>query len=204
MIPVHLMPLLNRMEESTRLGAGLPASTGPGPTGGTRARSNPMYWLIGYLIFSMAAALGVAIYFQVSSIEPSLTAATWGLVVVIVLWVGLALVWGEINPPAQSEPDLSELLRNAANVVITVDGIVLGLVYTFLGATKNPIPLVVKVGAVALVVGVVLALILYALVAGKITTIIAQNLATGLFSLISWALAYGLLCIVFALVLPPS
>jgi hypothetical protein len=114
------------------------------------------------------------------------------------------LFWGEINPPAQAEPNLSELLRNAANVVITVDGIVLGLVYTFLGATKNTVPLVVKVGAVALVAGVVLALILYALVAGKITTVIAQNIATGLFSLISWALAYGLLCIVFALVLPSS
>jgi hypothetical protein len=181
-----------------------PAAPGPPPTGGTPIRNSAINWLIGYLGFSVAAALGAAIYFQVSGVEPSLAAATWGLVIVIFLWVGMAMVWGEINPPARDEPNLSELLRNAANVVITVDGVVLGLVYTFLGATKSPIPLVVKVGAVALVTGVVLALILYALVAGKITTITAQNLATGLFSLISWALAYGLLCIVFALVLPPS
>ena len=172
-----------------------PAAPGPPPTGGTPIRNSAINWLIGYLGFSVAAALGTAIYFQVSGVEPSL---------VVFLWVGMAMVWGEINPPAREEPNLSELLRNAANVVITVDGVVLGLVYTFRGATKSPIPLVVKVGAVALVTGVVLALILYALVAGKITTKTAQNLATGLFSLISWALAYGLLCIVFALVLPPS
>jgi hypothetical protein len=147
--------------------------------------------------------LGLALYFQVSGLESSLAAATWGLLVVVVLWVGLALFWGRINPPAETEPDLSQLLRNAANVVITVDGVVLGLVYTFRGTTNKPIPLVVKVGAVALVAGVVLALLLYALVAGKITTPTAVSVATGMFSLTSWALAYGLLCIVFTLVLPP-
>lgn len=151
----------------------------------------------------MFVVLGLALYFQVSNIESSLTAATWGLLVVVALWVGLALVWGMINPPAETEPDLSGLLRNAANVVITVDGVVLGLVYTFLGATHKPIPLAVKVGAVALVAGVVLALLLYALVAGKITTPTAVSISTGMFSLTSWALAYGLLCIVFTLVLPP-
>jgi hypothetical protein len=184
------------------MGAGQPAPAGSRPAAGTSGRSSP--WLIGYLLFSLAAVLGGAIYLQVSDIESALAAATWGLVVVIVLWVGLALFWGMINPRAQEEPDLSDLLRNAANVVITVDGVVLGLVYAFVGASKKPIPLVVKVGALSLVAGVVLALILYSLVAGKITTSMSQSLATGLFSLISWALAYGLLCIVFALVLPPS
>jgi hypothetical protein len=144
-----------------------------------------MKWLIRYLVFSVAVVLGVAIYFQASDIEPSLTAATWGLLVVVVLWVGFALFWGLINTPAETEPELSELLRNAANVVITVDGVVLGLVYAFLGASQKPIPLVVKVGAVALVAGVVLALLLYSLVAGKITTPIAVSIATGLYSLIS-------------------
>jgi hypothetical protein len=180
------------------------AETTPDAGGATGTKSNALNWLIGCLVCSAFGTLGLALYFQVSGIEPSLAAATWGLLVVIVLWVGLALFWGEINPPAQTEPDLSQLLRNAANVVITVDGVVLGLVYTFLGDNKKPIPLVVKVGAVALVSGVVLALLLYALVAGKITTPIAASIATGLFSLISWALAYGLLCIVFALVLPSS
>ena len=54
--------------------------------------------------------------------------------------------------------------------MITVDGVVLGLVYAFLGIDKTSTPLVVKVGALALVTGVVLALLLYSLVAGKITT----------------------------------
>jgi hypothetical protein len=179
-----------------------PVGINPAPADSSGTHSKALSWLVGCLISCIPVVLGLALYFQVSDVEPSLTAATWGLLVVITLWVGLALFWGRINPPAQTEPDLSQLLRSAANVVITVDGVVLGLVYAFLGATNKPIPLVVKVGAVALVAGVVLALLLYALVAGKITTPIAVSVATGLFSLISWALAYGLLCIVFALVLP--
>lgn len=159
-----------------------------------------MKLLVGGLILSAPITLGLSIYFQVSGATRSLTAATWGLLVVIVLWVSAALGWGMINPPAAEEPDLSKLLRGAANVVITVDGVVLGLVYAFLGMNKTSTPLVVKVGALALVTGVVLALLLYSLVAGKITTPAAVAFATGLFSLISWALAYGLLCIVFAVV----
>lgn len=158
--------------------------------------------LVGSLISAAPITLGLSIYFQVSGVTRSLTAATWGFLVVIVLWVGSAVGWGMINTPAAEEPDLSKLLRSAANVVITVDGVVLGLVYAFVGMDKTSTPLVVKVGALALVAGVVLALLLYSLVAGKITTRAAVAFATGLFSLISWALAYGLLCIVFAIVLP--
>jgi hypothetical protein len=161
-----------------------------------------MWWLIGWLVFSVLAALGAAIFLQIRRMDAALVAATWGLFVVMALWVGGAVLWGAVNLPATEEPDLSELLRNAANVVITVDGVVLGLVYTFSTTREAPIPTVVKVGALALVLGVVVGLLLYSLVAGKITTRTAVAIATGLFSLIAWSLAYGLLCIVFALVLP--
>jgi hypothetical protein len=161
-----------------------------------------MRWLIRTLWLAVLAALAAAVVLQVRHTEPALRAATWGLFLVVVLWVGGALLWGAINPPAANEPDLSELLRNAANVVITVDGVVLGLIYTFSTSKGAAIPTVVKVGVLALVVGVVVGLLLYALVAGRITTRPAVAVATGLFSLIAWALAYGLLCIVFALVLP--
>jgi hypothetical protein len=161
-----------------------------------------MRWLVRGLWLAVLAALAAAVVLQVRHDEPALRAATWGLFVVVVLWVGGALLWGAINPPAANEPDLSELLRNAANVVITVDGVVLGLIYTFSAGKGTAIPTVVKVGVLALVAGVVVGLLLYALVAGRITTRPAVAVATGLFSLIAWALAYGLLCIVFALVLP--
>jgi hypothetical protein len=169
-----------------------------GPSAG--GETNP--WLVGFLLLSVLVALGVAICLQVHSTDAALVAATWGLFGVIALWVGGALLWGAINPRAAEEPDLSELLRNAANVVITVDGVVLGLVYTFSTTRGASVPTVVKVGALALVLGVVVGLLLYSLVAGKITTRTAVMIATGLFSLVSWSLAYGLLCIVFALVLP--
>lgn len=170
--------------------------------GVSSAAGAPMFWLIGWLLFSVLAALGAAIFVQARRMDAALVAATWGLFVVMALWVGGAVLWGAINPPAPEEPDLSELLRNAANVVITVDGVVLGLIYTFSTTREAPIPTVVKVGAMALVLGVVVGLLLYSLVAGKITTRAAVAIATGLFSLIAWSLAYGLLCIVFALVLP--
>jgi hypothetical protein len=171
--------------------------------GGQPDASKAGSWLLKCLLSSIIVVLAIAIYFQVSGKEGSLSAATWGLFVVVTLWLGMALIWGQINTPASNEPDLSELLRNAANVVITVDGVVLGLVYAFVFAGKtSPTPLVIKVGSLALVIGVILALLLYSLVAGKITTPAAVAVATGLFSLISWALAYGLLCIVFALVFP--
>jgi hypothetical protein len=175
-------------------------TTETGPN--TNQTPSAMVVLIAILIVAALAALGFSIGFQVSSIERSLSAATWGLFAVIVLWIGSALIWGSINQPASAEPDLSDRLRSGANVVITVDGVLLGLVYTFAGLAKTPIPLVVRTGSLALVVGVVLALLLYSLVAGKITTYAAIAVSTGLFSLSSWASIYGLLCIVFALVLP--
>jgi hypothetical protein len=172
-------------------------------TGGQSGASKAGSRLLKCLLLSMIVVLAIAIYFQVSGREESLNAATWGLSVVVILWLGMALIWGKINTPAPNEPDLSGLLRNGANVVITVDGVVLGFVYAFVSVGKgDPTPLVIKVGALALVIGVVLALLLYSLVAGKITTPASVAVATGLFSLISWALAYGLLCIVFALVFP--
>lgn len=83
----------------------------------------------------MLAALAAAIFLQARGMDAALVAATWGLFVVMALWV-------------------------------------------------------------------VVGLLLYALVAGKITTRPAVAIANRLFSLIAWSLAYGLLCIVFALVLP--
>ena len=166
------------------------------------ADSRAMRWLVRWLWFSVLAALGVAIFLQFWETDRALVAATWALFIVVILWVGGASVWGAINPPALNEPDLSDLLRNAANLVITVDGVVLGLIYTFSTAGKAPTPAVVKVGALALVAGVIVGLLLYSLVAGRITTRTSVAVATALFSLIAWTLAYGLLCIVFALVLP--
>lgn len=47
--------------------------------------------------------------------------------------------------------------------MVTVDGVILGLVYTFATANKSSVPSVVKVGAISLVVGVIIGLLLYAL-----------------------------------------
>ncbi len=154
-----------------------------------------------FLGLCVLASVVAALALQFSGVEADLKAATWALTGFSILWVVTAALWGVINPPASSEPELAPLLRDAANLVIGVDGVVLGLVYAFVG-DKTTVPLVVKVGSVSLVLGVAIGLLLYSLVAGKITTTAAQAVATGLFSLIAFALSYGLFCIVFALVLP--
>lgn len=151
-----------------------------------------------FLIGSVLAFATGAIVVQLQSVDSAIKAAVWGLAITSLVWVGAALLWGSINPGNANEPALAPLLRDGANVVITVDGVVLGLIYAFVG-DKVPAT-VVKIGSVALMAGVVFALTLYSLAAGNITTRAAVGFATALYSLAAWALAFGLECIVFALI----
>jgi hypothetical protein len=175
-----------------------------GESGVSSNKSSASTRLLIWYAISVLGALLAAILIQLSTKETALKSSTWGLAVFMFVWVVGALIWGEINPRAAGEPDLSDLLRNAAAVVITVDGVVLGLIYTFTSASNHPATLTGKVGALALVVGLMLGLLLYSLVAGKITTLRSIAVATGLYSLTAWALAYGLLCVAFTLVVPSS
>ena len=159
---------------------------------------------IGLLVFlglSVATFLAGAIIVQFQGVDSAIKAALWGLVGMSIFWVGAAVVWGVVNPGDAREPALGPLLREGANVVITVDGVVLGLIYAFVGDKSHLVP-VVKIGAISLVAGVVIALTLYSLVAGNVTKPAAAAIGTGLYSLAAWALAFGLLCIVAALIFP--
>jgi hypothetical protein len=157
------------------------------------ARSSPRPGMVVILLASLVAVFGVAVYFQVSGVDAALAAATWGLVVVIALWSGSLYLWGTSR---SGEGDLTGLIRTAAGVVITG---ALTLAFTSFGLGKGHAPLVVRVGIIAIVTGIILAINMYALVLGKDAT----ELTVGaLFSIMCWALAYGLLCIAFSVVLP--
>lgn len=171
----------------------------PAPSARPGSQGRTPCWPLAWLVACVAAAAIAAIVLQRLGTEPSLVASTWGLFVIVLVWVGGAVVWGLINPGSMDEPDLANQLLGATNVLIGVDGVVLGLIYAFAGA-KSPLPLVLKVATVALMVGLALALLLYALSAGKITTAASRGISTSLFNLSAWALLYGLLCITFALV----
>lgn len=157
--------------------------------------ANP--WPLLSLLVSGAAGLGVAIYFQVSGVQESLTAATWGLFAVITLWGGSIYLWGTTRSADNS--DINGLIRGAAGIVITG---ALTLAFTSLGSAKGPAPLVLKVGIMALVIGVILAINMYALLLGKEAPGASGLAIALLFSYMCWAIAYGLLCIAFSVVLP--
>jgi hypothetical protein len=126
-------------EESTGAAVALegPEPTGPPPadpspsagpaSNGSSGSGEVRRSVLGILVIASIVSLGTALFLTVSTADSALVAATWGLFIVISIWVVAALAWGVLNPPAQYEPDLSTLLRNAASIVITVDGVVLGL-----------------------------------------------------------------------------
>jgi hypothetical protein len=173
--------------------AGTQAATVLAQAGSARPRPG----MVAVLLGSLASGLGVAVYFQVSGVEAALTAATWGLFAVIVLWTGSLYLWGTAR---SGEADVTGLIRSAAGIVITG---ALTLAFTSLGPGRGHAPLVVRVGIMAIVAGIILAINMYALVLGKDAAGPSALAVGALFSFMCWALAYGLLCIAFSVVLPP-
>jgi hypothetical protein len=114
-----------------------------------------------------------------------------------------SVAWAEINKTP--EPDIGARLRSGAQVLITVDGVVLGLVYKYApgqGQTPAVFPTVAQVGAGALLVSIATALLAYTLFSGKIEKRWAYVVSTGVFNVSAYTLMYGLICFVSALIWP--
>jgi hypothetical protein len=98
---------------------------------------------------------------------------------------------------ATEQPDRSSTdnpYADAARVAITTQGIVLGLVTFKQGSLSD---ITVKVGACALVAGVLSALVLYLNVVQGPPSDVNRRFATSInFSFVMWALAFGLICVV--------
>jgi hypothetical protein len=180
--------------------------------------------VVALLLLFVAASVVAAFAVQADVDDTAIRAAVWGLAVVVTFWVAAAVVFIPINTPrpaaprprprprprraapapqpatpASEEPPEAQL-RKGAEIVMTVDGVVLGLVYGLAGG--GAIADVVKVGAVSLAVGVVLALTLFSLATDSFRTMAAWVTGNLLYSLAAWAMAFGLLCVVAALVFP--
>ena len=91
-------------------------------------------------------------------------------------------------------------MATATSLAITIQGVVLGLVFAF-GKTTS---ITAKVGAVALATGVITGFLLYALAAVDVSGPRVQVIALFLFNLVLWSLFYGLMCIVAAFVTQTS
>lgn len=129
--------------------------------------------------------------------EASLAAALTALAILILVHLGITAWWvsggtGTAGGPPANQPDI---LRGAAQLAITTDGIVLGLL-SF--SNRGQLDLTTKVGASALALGVLTGVMLYFLVAYTVPAG-RQTASSLLFNLTFWGLSFGLLCIVFSL-----
>jgi hypothetical protein len=160
-----------------------------------------------FRIATGVSALGAALILgALTSVETNLVVATAVLGVVVLATTGLDYAW--VAPYLRDPPDAviarqhsaapgaadgAEVLRDAAKLSISTQGVVLGL---FSLSSRDELTVTATVGATALGVGVLVATTLYFLVASGIPDRNRAIAAAYLFNLTFWALGYGLLCII--------
>jgi hypothetical protein len=103
-------------------------------------------------------------------------------------WAALA---DDPSPPAAAA--VGTALRTETTGLVTLQGVVLGLVFSFLG--DGVVTPTIRVAAVALALGVLLGLLLLSMVAYGIDNLRQGRVAGQVFILSLNAAAYGLLCI---------
>jgi hypothetical protein len=141
--------------------------------------------------FAALAVLGWTTFDWPEPLDAALAAMTLFVLlqtVAAALWVrGAATAIGD---------DTGNPYADAAKVTITTQGVVLGLV-TF--KTGDAMSATAQVGACSLVAGVLLAVVLYYNVATGLPSTTGQAFtASVLFTLVLWALSFGLICVVAA------
>ena len=148
-----------------------------------------------------------------SNLEGALAGATLGLALFIAVETGFTYLWirpylaatpsgrsaapeGGAKPSDKSEADRvaenAAILREAASLAISTQGIVLGLV-TF--SSAGDLTTTAKVGTSSLVFGVLMGMVVYFLVAYGIGDARRRAASAYLFGLTLWAFGYGLICI---------
>ncbi|MFF0554800.1 hypothetical protein [Streptomyces sp. NPDC004266] len=149
-------------------------------------------------------ALITALVMLNSSVPITLIIATFTLSPVIFLYLGANLLWGFLAEfgtqnvhGSGGQSSQASIMAEAAKLTVTVQGVALGLVFAF--AKNRDVDLTVQVGAVALVAGVILGLLLYTLVVVDLPTVPCQVVASILYNMTLWSASYGLTCIAFSL-----
>jgi hypothetical protein len=144
------------------------------------------------VVFAVVATAGLLCFGWPQELVVALYAMAGFVVVetlVLFLWAR-PYVGGGVGGVA----DLGDAYADAAKVAITTQGVVLGLVAFQEGRLPNA---TLKVGAVALAVGVLTAAVLYLSVAfGPPPDRQRAYAAAVLFSLAYWCLGFGLICVV--------
>lgn len=136
--------------------------------------------------------------------QAPLGAATLALGLVALGFRRVGRLWTRLSGSGRSDETsfaaAGRAMQTEAAALVTVQGVALTLIFSFLG--DQPASAVTKVAAISLVVGLCLALLLSGLVT---TTGIVQAsqraVAFQVFNWTTWACAYGLLCLTSAVVL---
>jgi hypothetical protein len=112
----------------------------------------------------------------------------------IILQTGVVYVWNKGADRPSTEALTVNAYVDCAKLAITTQGVVLGLI-SFNGQSLSDVTL--KVGAVSLAAGVLIATVLYLLVARTPPTNDKQERAAAyIVTLLLWALGFGLICVV--------
>lgn len=163
----------------------------------------PAGFIMGSRIAAFLGAGAAALSLGLTGAQLALIVSTWALAGLVGVHLLLDRGWirllGGTESESQTTPtDWGAAFKDGANLVITVEGVVLGLVFAFVA--KGAGITLVNVGAASLAVGVLLGILLYSLAAGGIPTNWGAAIASLMLNLSLYALAYGLICIVGGLI----
>jgi hypothetical protein len=128
-------------------------------------------------------------------VSVALATATVTLGLVELFFRRFAQAWAALarDPSPPDAGVVGSALRTETTGLVTLQGVVLGLVFSFLG--NGVVTPTIRVAAVALALGVLLGLLLLSMVAYGIDTQVQGRVAGQVFILSLDAAAYGLLCI---------
>ena len=131
--------------------------------------------------------------------DPALHAALLSLAGVMVLWWVVDLIWDALVKGNQgTPPDIATTWGPLVALIVTMAGVVLGLLQAF--DNKGHLSEALKVGTLSLALTVILGMMLFGLVvASPPSSTAAREFRTLIFNLTLWSLALGVLSIGWAL-----
>ena len=172
-----------------------------------RTALSPRKLMSAMWLFLSVGSIIAAIVIALTGLPVDLVVATGTFSGVVILFWSVKTYWqalardsagDELSPSSSPTPEaVATAITQGSNVITTVQGVILGLVFGLVGQSGPA--LAVKVGMVSLAAGLISGLLLYSLSAVAVPDS-NRFIAGMLYTLSILALAYGLLCIVSAAV----
>ncbi|MFI9149506.1 hypothetical protein [Streptomyces sp. NPDC053367] len=161
---------------------------------------------------ALAVAVLSATLLGINGGERPLVVATGALAAVMCLFWGGGFLWDKLAAsdkaatpaPAptlalvDNRSPLKDSVTASVQLAVTIQGVVLGLIFAFVG--NKDVTNTVKVAVIALGVGVISGILLFTFVSHQIFGVRTQAFVVIFQYITLWGLSYGLLCIISAVV----